>query len=137
MNEPASGYLWNAAARAGITFRDYGEFTNPDTTPPGTAKSPVYKPNKKVLAGHVDPAYPNFDTGIQDQYRVDRWLEEFRGFERTGDDAGAHHDVAPERPHVGAARRGCRRRAPPSPTTISRSGGSWTRCRIRSSGRAP
>src|SRR4029450_6785047 len=27
--EPASGYLWNLAERAGITFRNYGEFVVP------------------------------------------------------------------------------------------------------------
>src|SRR5438270_6719015 len=26
VNEPANGYLWNLAQRAGISYRDYGEF---------------------------------------------------------------------------------------------------------------
>ena len=84
VNEPASGYLWDAAARAGVTYRDYGEFTAADSTRRGTPQAPFYYGNKRVLAGHVDSLYPNFNTAIKDQYRIDRWLEEFREFERTG-----------------------------------------------------
>ena len=80
VNEPASGYLWNAAAKAGISFRDYGEFTDFDSA----TKSAGRHGTKKVLAGHVDPEYPGWDLGIRDQVRADMWLQEFRDFERTG-----------------------------------------------------
>jgi YVTN family beta-propeller protein len=79
VNEPASGYLWNAAARAGISFRDYGEFTYWDTTAAG-----AYVGTKKVLAGHVNPKYPGFNMSIKDQHRMDVFLDEFHEFERTG-----------------------------------------------------
>jgi len=44
VSEPSSGYLWNLAERAGITYRDYGEFVDePDESPAPTARtlSPV------------------------------------------------------------------------------------------------
>ena len=70
VNEPASGYLWNAAARAGISFRDYGEFTYWDTTAAG-----AFVGTKKVLAGHVNPKYPGYNLSIKDQHRMDVFLD--------------------------------------------------------------
>jgi len=84
VNEPASGYLWNAAARAGITYRDYGEFTTADTENRGTPQAPFYSPNKGVLEGHVNTTYPGFNSEIRDQYRMDVWMKDFREWERTG-----------------------------------------------------
>ena len=84
VNEPASGYLWNAAARAGVSFRDYGEFTVLDSTLRGPSRAAGYRGTKAVMAGHTNPDYPGFDLNIRDQHRMDVWLEEFREFERTG-----------------------------------------------------
>ena len=78
VNEPGNGYLWNAAARAGVTFRDYGEFAVPDTV------ARKYVGVKRVLAGHVSPDYPAFDLAIRDQHRIDVWLHEFSEFEEMG-----------------------------------------------------
>ena len=78
VNEPASGYLWNTAARAGITYRDYGEFTYFDST------KHEYRPTKRVLEGHVNAAYPSFGFEHTDQQRMDVFLSDLREFERTG-----------------------------------------------------
>ncbi|OYT71425.1 MAG: hypothetical protein CFK52_07980 [Chloracidobacterium sp. CP2_5A] len=77
--EPETLYLWDAAARAGLTYRNYGEFvgtisqgeldainanqrrTYPDLTPNATAT-----PTKKTLEGHVCPTFRNFDTHTPD-----------------------------------------------------------------------
>lgn len=81
---PALGYLWDAAQRAGITYRDYGEFVvRTDENRPGVPGR--YAGNKRALAGHTAADYPGFDLTIRDQVRVDAWLREFRGFVRDGD----------------------------------------------------
>lgn len=74
---PSSGYLWDLAARKGISYRDYGEFvleTDKD-----------FLPLKKTLVDHVDRNYPGFGLKFSDQVRTDRWMEEFEGFVRTGE----------------------------------------------------
>src|SRR6185295_1980312 len=72
--EPETLYLWDAAARAGLSYRNYGEFvgtisqasvaavnanrqrTYPDITPTVSAI-----PTKKSLEGHFSPTFRNFD----------------------------------------------------------------------------
>jgi YVTN family beta-propeller protein len=80
--EPSNGYLWNLADRAGITYRNYGEFVDePDDT--GT-QMPVYTATKPTLRAHTNPAYAGFGTQIPDQQRVDVWLKEFNQFVQAG-----------------------------------------------------
>jgi YVTN family beta-propeller protein len=83
---PSTGYLWDLAQRTGITFRNYGEFVvsnrellNRDDIPDS------YRGDKPFLAAHTDSLYPGFDLAIEDQTRVDRWLDEFHQDERSGD----------------------------------------------------
>ena len=78
--EPANGYLWNLAQEAGITYRNYGEFLDPDSTRPG-----YYTTGKAYLATHSHPTFPSFDMKIPDQRRADLWLEDFKGFAERGD----------------------------------------------------
>ena len=81
--EPSSGYLWNLADRAGITYRNYGEFVDEPDDPTGT-KPPAYVATKPTLAAHTDTEYPGFSMRIPDQVRADVWLKEFRGFVQAG-----------------------------------------------------
>jgi YVTN family beta-propeller protein len=74
--EPANGYLWDLAARAGITFRNYGEFVVQDSAG-GADGSRRYVGNKPFLRDHTNPHYAGFDLGITDQSRMDVWLNEF------------------------------------------------------------
>jgi YVTN family beta-propeller protein len=81
---PSTGYLWDLAARKGISYRDYGEFAiraGEHGAPPGTG----WVPTKKALVGHTDPDYPGYSTAIMDQTRVDRWVEEFEQFVLQGE----------------------------------------------------
>jgi YVTN family beta-propeller protein len=71
VNEPGNGYLWDAAARAGISMRNYGEFSFRDPAGRWTATKPF-------LAAHTAPTYPGWDLDIPDQKRADVWLLEFR-----------------------------------------------------------
>ena len=83
VNEPAEGYLWDRAARAGITFRNYGEFVAPvdadrDKLPEG------YRGSKPFLRANTNERFPGYDLKITDQRRADIWLEEFAGYVRRG-----------------------------------------------------
>jgi YVTN family beta-propeller protein len=82
--EASSGYLWNLAARAGITYRDYGEFVVESDDVPA-ANTPVRTtPTKSALVGHTNTAYSGWNLDIPDQARVDVWLSDFNEFVRTG-----------------------------------------------------
>jgi len=84
--EPESLYLWDAAARAGLTYRNYGEFvatlseadvkairenrakSYPDLSPTVSAF-----PTKKSLEGRVSTNYRNFDMDTPDAITVDSY----------------------------------------------------------------
>jgi sugar lactone lactonase YvrE len=81
--EPAVGYLWNLADRAGITYRNYGEFVEQPDDPSGT-KPPAFQPTKPTLAAHTNTSFPGFSMQISDQVRADVWLREFQEFVQAG-----------------------------------------------------
>lgn len=80
VSEPANGYIWDLATRAGISFRNYGEFVVRDSAQ-GHA---LYIGDKPALVAHTNPAYPGFDLSVLDQTRMDVWLAEFAGYVRSG-----------------------------------------------------
>jgi YVTN family beta-propeller protein len=71
---PHSGYLWDAAKRAGITYRDYGE----DMTL--AAGPPVATTDHPALQGHYDPAFVGWNLKYSDQDRFNEWKREFDRF---------------------------------------------------------
>jgi YVTN family beta-propeller protein len=81
--EPSSGYLWNLADRAGIIYRNYGEFVDEPDDPNGL-KAPAYTATKLSLRAHTNSAYPGFAMQVPDQVRADVWLKEFQEFTRAG-----------------------------------------------------
>ncbi|MGH7650228.1 MAG: SMP-30/gluconolactonase/LRE family protein [Gemmatimonadaceae bacterium] len=87
---PSSGYLWNLADRAGITYRNYGEFVNePDemtSMQPGSppAKPVVYTATKAALRAHTDSEYAGFALSVPDQVRFATWLKEFQQYVQSG-----------------------------------------------------
>ncbi|MCM3877763.1 MAG: hypothetical protein NEA02_15260, partial [Thermoanaerobaculia bacterium] len=76
---PTNGYLWDAAARAGLTLRNYGEFVGvaAEMTP---EKLTFSTGMAGALKGNTCPFYPGFDMDVLDNARVDIFLKEFRGF---------------------------------------------------------
>ncbi|HEY8134134.1 MAG TPA: alkaline phosphatase family protein, partial [Thermoanaerobaculia bacterium] len=74
VDEPAEGYLWNRALQKGISFRNYGEFVDPEKK----------RAMKAALVPDTSPSYPPFDMKIPDQRRADAWLEEFNEYVRAG-----------------------------------------------------
>jgi DNA-binding beta-propeller fold protein YncE len=92
---PASGYIWDACIRAGVSVRSYGEFVeDPNPARQRQSDKPVvgqfrsgrgpYKASVPGLEGRIAPDYPPFDLSIPDERRVEEWLKEFREFERKG-----------------------------------------------------
>ena len=71
VNEPGNGYLWDLARKAGISLRNYGEFTH-------QAKDGRWVASKPWLAARTDEKYPGWDLGISDTVRAARWISEFR-----------------------------------------------------------
>jgi YVTN family beta-propeller protein len=82
--EPASGYLWDLAQRAGITFRNYGEFVIPEGIDPESRMPAGYKGSKPFLAANTNREFPGYDLDITDQRRADVFLAEFAQFVRDG-----------------------------------------------------
>lgn len=86
IGEPETLYLWDAAKRSGLTYRNYGEFIAtvsrddlaevntrkkkkyPDTSPTLTAFAA-----KKTLEGHFSPSSRNFDTDTPDSFTTDSY----------------------------------------------------------------
>ncbi|MGB8510949.1 MAG: bifunctional YncE family protein/alkaline phosphatase family protein [Pyrinomonadaceae bacterium] len=83
VDEPASGYLWNAAIKRGLSLRNYGEFAEPVPNKDKSA-APRYRASKAALIPYTSPDYASFDMHIPDQKRVDVWMKEFQEFVRKG-----------------------------------------------------
>lgn len=82
--EPANGYLWNLAEKAGITFRNYGEFVIPLDFLPDGSRPAGYRANKPYLRDHTNGDFPGFSMSILDQRRADIWIAELEQFEKDG-----------------------------------------------------
>jgi hypothetical protein len=76
---PRAGYLWDQAARAGVSYRSYGEFVT-EPGPDGRVRGSV-----KALEGRVCPGFRGWDLDVPDQKRADAYLEELAEFEKTGE----------------------------------------------------
>ncbi|MDQ6830612.1 MAG: hypothetical protein M3081_17265 [Gemmatimonadota bacterium] len=85
---PANGYLWDLAAKAGITLRNYGEFVakeGPTSGEEDTSKTlSRYRGTKPALLASTNTAYPGFNLNIQDQKRMDIYLAELAEYVRAG-----------------------------------------------------
>jgi len=78
--EPASGYIWDLAERAGITYRNFGEFVVEE----GPRESRRYRGTKPFLVANTDTLFPWFDMTIPDQLRADIWLAQFQRWVAEG-----------------------------------------------------
>jgi YVTN family beta-propeller protein len=84
LGEPKTLYLWDAAARAGLTYRNYGEFVTvisaKDVEAAGQKKHKSYPdvsnavraiPNKASLQDHHSSSFRSFDVTAPDSMTVD------------------------------------------------------------------
>lgn len=76
---PASGYLWDRAREAGVSYRSYGEFVNNGPTPDAPATTRV-----AALVDHIDPGFRGWDMEYPDVRRAERFISELRRFETEG-----------------------------------------------------
>lgn len=79
LSAPSGGYLWDAAARAGVSYRSYGEYVFNPADPRDTVVASV-----DGLRGHIAPRYRGYDTDYSDLDRYAAWLEEFDRYDRDG-----------------------------------------------------
>jgi len=83
VGEPKSLYLWDAAAHAGLTYRNYGEFVTvisaKDVESAGQKRKKSYPdvsmavraiPNKESLQKHHNPSFRSFDVTAPDSMTV-------------------------------------------------------------------
>ncbi|MGB2868047.1 MAG: bifunctional YncE family protein/alkaline phosphatase family protein [Bacteroidota bacterium] len=75
---PKSGYIWDACARAGVSYRSYGEFTQVGEA--GAHSTTLVK----GLVGHFSPTFRGWDLTYSDLDRVKEWEKEFSEFEANG-----------------------------------------------------
>jgi hypothetical protein len=92
-------FLWDSALLRGRSFRNYGEFDFPTLEPATATWSDVYADLGKAapavafrpvmdlasLRRHTAPGFPGWEIRIPDQVRVERFLAEFREYEREGE----------------------------------------------------
>ncbi|HXU37843.1 MAG TPA: hypothetical protein VN937_15880 [Blastocatellia bacterium] len=84
--EPETLYLWDAAARAGLSYRNYGEFvgtisearvasmnSNRPRTYPDVSPTVSVIPTKKSLEGHCSSTFRNFDLTTPDVMTPDTY----------------------------------------------------------------
>ncbi|HJP93981.1 MAG TPA: hypothetical protein VJ875_18630 [Pyrinomonadaceae bacterium] len=86
VGEPETLYLWDAAARAGLTYRNYGEFLatlseadikaikeNRAKSYPDLSPTVSTFPTKKSLEGRFNTQFRNFDLSTPDAMTVDSY----------------------------------------------------------------
>lgn len=76
---PASGFIWDRARKAGISYRDYGEWCVDEDDHPGLTRCYV-----RGLKDHYDPHYVDGIGTVTDQKRIEEWEREFHEFEKNG-----------------------------------------------------
>jgi DNA-binding beta-propeller fold protein YncE/phospholipase C len=100
---PPKGYLWNAAKKAGISLRVYGEFVDkPSIKDPDTGRTPSWTEcwkdyrsganrivirsdtSTKALKPYLHPNYIGFPQIVSDQWRADTYIADLKRFEKAG-----------------------------------------------------
>src|SRR5262249_46069036 len=84
LSKAPSGYLWDACARNGLSYRSYGEYGKRVSQPDGTFRMEGPVPG---LVGHMCPNYymPRFKgQKLRDTDNVETFLAEYRDFEKKG-----------------------------------------------------
>ena len=84
IERPAGGYIWDRAAEAKVTYRNYGEWIdNGRMNKDGTFEPG--KPRVKALEGHFDPGFRGYDLDYPDVKRAQRFVAEVQRFEKAGE----------------------------------------------------
>ncbi|MDB4896210.1 MAG: beta-propeller repeat protein [Firmicutes bacterium] len=78
----SAGYIWDVAMKAGLTFRNYGEFMH--NYDPKTKQYYPSDVKTNDFGGQYDPLYPGWDLTISDSTRYQEWEREFKQFQQNG-----------------------------------------------------
>jgi YVTN family beta-propeller protein len=92
-NEVNTGYIWDAALRAGISIRNYGFFIDlvrynlvgtplaqlglPLLPDPASSNTTVAYSTNAALRPYTDPYFRGFDNSFPDYYRFTEWQRDF------------------------------------------------------------
>jgi len=80
-NLPPAGYIWTNAEKAGVSIRNYGEWTDEKKMPSGDSDVVVKDP---VLDKVSDKDYPPYNLDYPDIERAQEFIKELKGFEASG-----------------------------------------------------
>jgi DNA-binding beta-propeller fold protein YncE len=97
---PYSGYLWDRAIEANVSFRSYGIFTVNNL-------QPTHATNNS-LRGNVDPLYKSSDRRYPDVKRAARFISELKRIEESGKDLHQLNLIRLPNDHTAGTRPGLR-----------------------------
>ena len=94
----SSGFIWDYVLKAGLTFRNYGEFVKAQIEPKNATWTDIYNDyinNTKTvsirattelhtLEPHIAPSYVGFPGSVPDVYRAREFIKEFNEYEKNG-----------------------------------------------------
>ncbi|MCB0628603.1 MAG: alkaline phosphatase family protein [Saprospiraceae bacterium] len=95
----SSGFIWDYVLRAGLTFRNYGEFVKARIEPQNATWTDIYQdylnhtnkvsiraePQLHTLEPYLAPTFVGFPGSVPDVYRAREFIKELNEFEKTGD----------------------------------------------------
>ena len=93
----SSGFIWDFVLKAGLSFRDYGEYVNDEVTPANSTWTDIYNDyisgSHKIkikatatvhtIANYICPTYTGSPREINDQYKADEFIKELHNYEKT------------------------------------------------------
>lgn len=93
----ASGFIWDYVLKAGLSFRDYGEYVNDEVIPANATWTDIYNDyingthkikikataTVHTIANHICPTYTGSPREINDQYKAEEFIKELRNFEKA------------------------------------------------------
>ena len=83
-NTPPAGYLWNNALQAGLSVRDYGEWTTNAPIKDVTGGIHIRSVKDRSLTPYVDRNYRGWDLDYPDVDRAKEFAREWKQFDTDG-----------------------------------------------------
>lgn len=80
-NNPPAGYIWDNALQAGISIRDYGEWTENIPLQSVNGSRQIAKVRDSVLQPYTDMNYRGFDLEYSDLDRAREFIREWKEFD--------------------------------------------------------
>ena len=95
----SSGFIWDYVLRAGLSFRNYGEFVQAKIEPQDATWTDIYNDylnntnhvsiqattELHTLEPYIAPTFVGFPGSVPDVYRAREFIKELEEFEKTGD----------------------------------------------------